>query len=91
MICRGVQTSMTNGLTQTQTGNAQWSPLSFPLNANIPKTSVATQTVGLFYPSQRDIEKQKHADEVKLETERQMRDRNPPLTAISPGRGQHHS
>ncbi|XP_012946393.1 double zinc ribbon and ankyrin repeat-containing protein 1 [Aplysia californica] len=49
--------------------------------------SVATQTVGLFYPSQRQIDKSKEQEEEKMAFEKQMRDRRPLLTAVSPGRG----
>ena len=49
--------------------------------------SVATQTVGLFYPSQRQIDKSKEQEEEKVAFEKQMRDRRPLLTAVSPGRG----
>ena len=60
---------------------------------NIPrspaaKVDTATQTVGLFFPSQREISRKQQDDEDKLNQERMMRDRHPPLTAISPGRGQ---
>ncbi|CAG5127368.1 unnamed protein product [Candidula unifasciata] len=48
---------------------------------------VGTQTVGLFYPSQKQIDMQKEQLEEKLALERQMRDRQPLLTAVSPGRG----
>ncbi|XP_059174678.1 double zinc ribbon and ankyrin repeat-containing protein 1-like [Physella acuta] len=49
--------------------------------------TVSTQTVGLFYPSQRQIDKTKEIEEEKLAFEKQMRDRRPLLTAVSPGRG----
>ena len=49
--------------------------------------SVSTQTVGLFYPSQRQIDRTKEQEEEKLAFEKQMRDRRPLLTAVSPGRG----
>ena len=49
--------------------------------------SVSTQTVGLFYPSQRQIDRSKEKEEEKLAFEKQMRDRRPLLTAVSPGRG----
>ncbi|KAH9492900.1 Double zinc ribbon and ankyrin repeat-containing protein 1 [Bulinus truncatus] len=49
--------------------------------------TIGTQTVGLFYPSQRQIDKSKEQEEEKLAMEKQMRDRKPLLTAVSPGRG----
>uniref|UniRef100_A0A2C9LZB2 Uncharacterized protein n=1 Tax=Biomphalaria glabrata TaxID=6526 RepID=A0A2C9LZB2_BIOGL len=49
--------------------------------------TVSTQTVGLFYPSQRQIDKNKEQEEEKIAMEKQMRDRKPLLTAVSPGKG----
>ncbi|GFO03818.1 ankyrin repeat-containing protein c20orf12-like protein [Plakobranchus ocellatus] len=49
--------------------------------------NASTQTVGLFYPSQRQIDRTKEQEEEKLAFEKQMRDRRPLLTAVSPGRG----
>lgn len=49
--------------------------------------NASTQTVGLFYPSQRQIDREKEKEEEKMAFERQMRDRRPLLTAVSPGRG----
>jgi hypothetical protein len=49
--------------------------------------SVASQTVGLFYPSQRKIEQLEKELEDKSTYEKQMRDRRPLLTAVSPGKG----
>lgn len=50
--------------------------------------NASTQTVGLFYPSQRQIDREKEKEEEKMAFERQMRDRRPLLTAVSPGRGE---
>jgi len=70
---------------------AQWLPVSSPLGAPPkPSLTVATQTVGLFYPSNRGLEKEKEKEEEKLAYERQMRDRRPLLTAVSPGKGSWH-
>ncbi|XP_060582060.1 double zinc ribbon and ankyrin repeat-containing protein 1-like isoform X2 [Ruditapes philippinarum] len=67
---------------------AQWLPVSTPLGAPPkPSNTIATQTVGLFYPSTRGMEKEKEKEEDKLAYERQMRDRRPLLTAVSPGKG----
>ncbi|WAR19911.1 DZAN1-like protein [Mya arenaria] len=67
---------------------AQWLPVSTPLGAPPrPSLTVATQTVGLFYPSTRGLEKEKAKEEEKIAYERQMRDRRPLLTAVSPGKG----
>ena len=63
-------------------------PVSTPLGApQRPSTTISTQTVGLFYPSTKGIEKEKAKEEEKLAYERQMRDRRPLLTAVSPGKG----
>ncbi|XP_052765985.1 double zinc ribbon and ankyrin repeat-containing protein 1-like isoform X2 [Mya arenaria] len=68
--------------------DAQWLPVSTPLGAPPrPSLTVATQTVGLFYPSTRGLEKEKAKEEEKIAYERQMRDRRPLLTAVSPGKG----
>lgn len=56
--------------------------------ARRPETkSMASQTVGLFYPSQRKIDQQEKELEDKVLFEKQMRDRRPLLTAVSPGKG----
>lgn len=51
--------------------------------------NVSTQTVGLFYPSQKQLDINKDQEEEKLALEKQMRDRRPLLTAVSPGRGEY--
>ncbi|KAH3844481.1 double zinc ribbon and ankyrin repeat-containing protein 1-like [Dreissena polymorpha] len=73
-----------NGFTR----EAQWLPVSSPLGAPPkPSNTISTQTVGLFYPSTRGLEREKEKEEEKLAYERQMRDRRPLLTAVSPGKG----
>lgn len=68
--------------------DAQWLPVSSPLGVPPkPSNTIATQTVGLFYPSTRGMEKEKEKEEEKLAYEKMMRDRRPLLTAISPGKG----
>lgn len=69
-------------------GDNQWLPMSRNHNPmSRLMNSVATQTVGLFYPSQREIRKKEEEESEKAAFEKQMRDRQPLLTAISPGRG----
>ncbi|KAG2467123.1 DZAN1 protein, partial [Polypterus senegalus] len=74
---------------QDSTGN--WQPLTIqlpdPKGGQTKKVSQQTQTVGLFYPSCKTLEKRE--DEVVQQKEKleQMSDRKPLLTAISPGRG----
>ena len=46
--------------------------------------SVATQTVGLYYPSQRDLTRR---EQELAEREKEARDHKPVLTPVSPGRG----
>ncbi|XP_062845596.1 double zinc ribbon and ankyrin repeat-containing protein 1 [Trichomycterus rosablanca] len=46
-----------------------------------------TQTVGLFYPSSAELQKQSQQKEAELNRQGRMSDRKPLLTAISPGRG----
>ena len=65
---------------------AQWLPVTLPTTPT-PKYDVATQTVGLFYPSQKEMSAKNQEEEDKLAIEKQMRDRKPLMTAISPGRG----
>ena len=63
-------------------------PVSHPLEMPRPAmVNTATQTVGLFYPSTKQIDKSKEKEEDKAAFEKQIRDRRPLLTAISPGRG----
>lgn len=49
--------------------------------------SVSVQTAGLFYPSQRKIDQVQKEVEDKMTFEKQMRDRRPLLSAVSPGKG----
>ena len=64
----------------------QWNPVNLPKSPAL-KVDTTTQTVGLFFPSQREISRKQQDEEDKLNQDRMMRDRHPPLTAISPGRG----
>lgn len=52
-----------------------------------PTASASTQTVGLFYPSDRELAKKQEQEEEKKSFEKQLRDRRPLLTAVSPGKG----
>ncbi|ELU16303.1 hypothetical protein CAPTEDRAFT_151808 [Capitella teleta] len=79
----GVTLNMTSG---QQTMQAQWTPVTLPATPTA-KYDMATQTVGLFFPSQKEINAKDKEEEDKLAIERQMRDRKPLMTAISPGRG----
>ncbi|KAK2183985.1 hypothetical protein NP493_288g03000 [Ridgeia piscesae] len=70
---------------QGLSGSAKWLPVSMP--TGVTRCEMATQTCGLFYPSERDILRKQKDDEAKLAIEKQMRDRQPLMTAVSPGRG----
>jgi len=66
---------------------AQWVPVS--TNSFQLRTDVATQTVGLFYPSQRQMSQKNDEIEQKLNAVKEMYERRPVvLTAVSPGKGQ---
>lgn len=57
-----------------------------------PKKAVtvnsSTQTVGLYYPSDRELQRKRQEDEEREALAKQMRDRQPLLTSISPGKGE---
>lgn len=60
---------------------------TLPPRKHTEMKSVASQTVGLFFPSQRKIELLEKELEDKVTFEKQMRDRRPLVTAVSPGKG----
>ncbi len=66
--------------------SSQWVPVVLP-GRPVAMNSVQTQTVGLFFPSQKQISRRELEEEEKVAMEKQMRDRKPLLTAVSPGRG----
>lgn len=67
-------------------GESAWVPMSMPKPAPA-MTAVSTQTVGLFYPSNKSLtKKEKEQEEQRMQVEA-MSDRKPVLTAISPGKG----
>ena len=73
---------------------SQWLPVSYPIvppststAPRRPTANASTQTVGLFYPSDRELAKKKEQEEEKMSFEKQFRDRRPLLTAVSPGKG----
>ncbi|XP_067845348.1 double zinc ribbon and ankyrin repeat-containing protein 1 isoform X2 [Heptranchias perlo] len=70
--------------------SATWQPLTIPLPKLRPesnKEDVGTQTVGLFYPSCKVLEKKEKEIMCQQAKQQKMSDRRPLLTAISPGRG----
>lgn len=54
----------------------------------VPRSDAMTQTVGIFFPSEKKMNALSHHLEEKLSLEKELRDRKPVLTAISPGRGE---
>lgn len=72
-----------NGKTATA---AQWVPVS--MSALQLRSDASTQTVGLFYPSQRQMSQKTDEMEQKLTAVKEMYERRPlVLTAVSPGKG----
>ncbi|KAM9317195.1 double zinc ribbon and ankyrin repeat-containing protein 1 [Gastrophryne carolinensis] len=77
-------------LSQDFHGRASWQPLSVSLpnpKLDVEKVARGTQTVGLFYPSSKLMEKKELELLSEKEKRENMSDRKPLLTAISPGRG----
>ncbi|CAH1791938.1 unnamed protein product [Owenia fusiformis] len=67
--------------------DAQWLPVTVTLPQDIPRCDTSTQTVGLFFPSGREITKREVEEEERLAQEKLARDRKPLLTSVSPGKG----
>ncbi|XP_061573294.1 double zinc ribbon and ankyrin repeat-containing protein 1 [Cololabis saira] len=64
------------------------SPTPAPsLRVTPPTTDTYTQTIGLYYPSATELQKKEQQRELQASRQQALRDRRPPLTAISPGRG----
>lgn len=69
-----------------KSGDSAWVPMSMP-KPEPEKVTQSTQTVGLFYPSNKSLtKKEKEQEEQRMQVEA-MSDRKPVLTAISPGKG----
>ncbi|XP_053275627.1 double zinc ribbon and ankyrin repeat-containing protein 1 [Pleuronectes platessa] len=52
-----------------------------------PSQDQSTQTVGLYYPSATELQRKDQQRALQLSRQQSGRDRQPPVTAISPGRG----
>ncbi|XP_078671575.1 double zinc ribbon and ankyrin repeat-containing protein 1-like isoform X5 [Branchiostoma floridae x Branchiostoma belcheri] len=52
-----------------------------------PSATVATQTVGLFYPSFREMQQREAREAGEREKAERMSDKRPPVSAVSPGKG----
>ncbi|XP_069463638.1 double zinc ribbon and ankyrin repeat-containing protein 1 [Ambystoma mexicanum] len=73
-----------------QSEDAAWKPVvvSLPKSRfSLERTDKGTQTIGLFYPSGKLLEKKEMELVSHKEMNEKMSDRKPLLTAISPGRG----
>ncbi|KAM6939563.1 LOW QUALITY PROTEIN: double zinc ribbon and ankyrin repeat-containing protein 1 [Xenentodon cancila] len=57
------------------------------LRVTPPTADRYTQTVGLYYPSATELQRKEQQREIQARRQQASRDRHPPLTAISPGRG----
>lgn len=67
---------------------SQWLPVTHPVGVPLrPTSTVSTQTVGLFYPSEKGLSNMKEELEKKVALEQKMRDRQPLMTPVSPGKG----
>uniref|UniRef100_A0A3Q2CLI7 Double zinc ribbon and ankyrin repeat domains 1 n=1 Tax=Cyprinodon variegatus TaxID=28743 RepID=A0A3Q2CLI7_CYPVA len=78
-----------SALTQNDAAQKAMPPsISAPrLKVGPPSVYQATQTVGLYYPSSMALQKKEQQRAIQHTQELANRDRRPPLTAISPGRG----
>lgn len=55
----------------------------------LPTDDQSTQTVGLYYPSATELHRKQQQSETQL-SRQNSKDRQPLLTAISPGRGKYY-
>lgn len=78
-----------SALTQNDAAQKAMPPsISAPrLKVGPPSVDQTTQTVGLYYPSSMALQKKEQQRAIQHTQELANRDRRPPLTAISPGRG----
>jgi len=75
------------GLLKVNGKTAQWVPVM--TNALRLRSDAATQTVGLFYPSQHQMNQKNEEVEQKLNAMKEKYQRRPVvLTAVSPGKGE---
>ncbi|XP_029450324.1 double zinc ribbon and ankyrin repeat-containing protein 1 isoform X1 [Rhinatrema bivittatum] len=77
-------------LSEDRKSRVAWQPIQFSLpkpRLDLERTDKGTQTIGLFYPSSKLMEKKELELVSQKEIQDKMSDRKPLLTAISPGRG----
>ncbi|XP_044045700.1 double zinc ribbon and ankyrin repeat-containing protein 1 isoform X2 [Siniperca chuatsi] len=92
-ITRPVGSAATNQLASAPTSHdATWqaTPSSDPGHSKklaTPTVERCTQTVGLYYPSATELQRKEEQRALQLSKQQTTRDRQPLLTAISPGRG----
>ncbi|KAI8505519.1 metal ion binding [Branchiostoma belcheri] len=69
--------------------SGSWVPIVPPvlLPKAPPSATVATQTVGLFYPSFREMQQREAREAGEREKAERMSDKRPPVSAVSPGKG----
>ncbi|XP_035689674.1 double zinc ribbon and ankyrin repeat-containing protein 1-like isoform X2 [Branchiostoma floridae] len=69
--------------------SGSWVPISLPVSPPKapPSSTVATQTVGLFYPSFREMQQREMREAEEREKAEKMSDKRPPVSAVSPGKG----
>ncbi|XP_060919217.1 double zinc ribbon and ankyrin repeat-containing protein 1 isoform X5 [Labrus mixtus] len=83
---------ITRQATSSTTCDVTWqaTPSSDPANTkklDTPRRDQSTQTVGLYYPSATELQRKEQQRVLQLSMQHATKDRQPLLTAISPGRG----
>lgn len=66
-----------------QTG--QWFPVT--TGPPVSKFDMASQTVGLMYPSQKSMEQSMAKEEERIKLQQSMSDKKPVILPVSPGKG----
>ncbi|XP_054460821.1 double zinc ribbon and ankyrin repeat-containing protein 1-like isoform X2 [Anoplopoma fimbria] len=91
-ITQPVRGRATDQASATTSHDATWQ--ATPSSGPAPRTKIATptaeqstQTVGLYYPSATELQRKETQAMLQLSKQQTTRDRQPLLTAISPGRG----
>ncbi|XP_056228676.1 double zinc ribbon and ankyrin repeat-containing protein 1 isoform X2 [Seriola aureovittata] len=91
-ITRTVRGTAPSQASASTSHDAIWqaTPSSDPtptVKVTLPTADQYTQTVGLYYPSATELQKKDQQRALQLSRQQATRDRQPLLTAISPGRG----
>ncbi|XP_035493594.2 double zinc ribbon and ankyrin repeat-containing protein 1 isoform X1 [Scophthalmus maximus] len=86
--CSDITRSVSCTVPRQASATAAPSPDPGPVVKSAPPTAdQCTQTVGLYYPSATELHRKDQQRALQLSRQQSTRDRQPPLTAISPGRG----